>query len=83
MFSFQCDKHQPALVKLICDELGITADQMMDFELCVADTQPAVSSFVSDKTKSNSIFVFKKNPENCFGFFSQFLVLHLFSYKHI
>lgn len=39
---FQCDKHQPALVKLICEELKISPEQMMDFELCLADTQPAV-----------------------------------------
>ncbi|XP_033726283.1 aspartyl aminopeptidase-like isoform X1 [Pecten maximus] len=40
-FTPQCLKHQPLLVKLICDELGIKPEQMLDFELCVADTQPA------------------------------------------
>lgn len=42
-FLEQKDKHQPLLVKLICDKLNIQPEQMMDFELCLADTQPAVS----------------------------------------
>jgi len=32
------------LVKLICDELNVTADDVLDFELCLADAVPSVSS---------------------------------------
>jgi len=38
----QAAKHHPILVKLICDQLGVAADQLMDFELCLADAAPAV-----------------------------------------
>lgn len=39
----QAEKHQPALVQLLCDELKVKSDVLLDFELCLADTQPAVS----------------------------------------
>lgn len=35
------EKHHPALVKLLCGELGVEADALLDFDLCLADTQPA------------------------------------------
>ena len=34
-------KHHPVLVKLICDQLGVTAEQICDFELSLADASPA------------------------------------------
>lgn len=34
------EKHQPALVKVLCSELGVAAEALLDFELCLADTQP-------------------------------------------
>ncbi|GFR98303.1 aspartyl aminopeptidase-like [Elysia marginata] len=37
----QASKHPPTLVRLLCEEMGIQPEQMMDFELCLADTQPA------------------------------------------
>ncbi|KAH9492411.1 hypothetical protein Btru_051043 [Bulinus truncatus] len=37
----QVSKHSPTLVKLLCQELEIEPEQMLDFELCLADTQPA------------------------------------------
>merc|ERR1712142_1061632 len=37
----QASKHSPTLVRQLCDKLAIQPDQMMDFELCLADTQPA------------------------------------------
>ncbi|WAR04505.1 DNPEP-like protein [Mya arenaria] len=37
----QADKHQPLLVKLLCDELKVEPEQLMDFDLHLADTQPA------------------------------------------
>ena len=30
------------LMKLICDELNVGADDILDFELCLADAVPAV-----------------------------------------
>ncbi|XP_041120116.1 aspartyl aminopeptidase isoform X1 [Polyodon spathula] len=35
------EKHQPALLNLICSELGVEVDSILDFELCLVDTQPA------------------------------------------
>lgn len=43
LFCYQASKHPPVLVQLLCDELKIQPEQMLDFELCLADTQPAVS----------------------------------------
>lgn len=34
------EKHQQALVKVLCSELDVTAEALLDFELCLADTQP-------------------------------------------
>lgn len=36
------EKHHPALVKLLCEELGVEAHALLDFDLCLADTQPGV-----------------------------------------
>uniref|UniRef100_A0A8C6UJ62 Aspartyl aminopeptidase n=1 Tax=Neogobius melanostomus TaxID=47308 RepID=A0A8C6UJ62_9GOBI len=35
------EKHQPLLVKALCSELQVEPDSLLDFELCLADTQPA------------------------------------------
>ncbi|MEQ2157505.1 hypothetical protein GOODEAATRI_002531 [Goodea atripinnis] len=35
------EKHHPALVKVLCSELGVQPEALLDFELCLADTQPA------------------------------------------
>ncbi|XP_022081756.1 aspartyl aminopeptidase-like [Acanthaster planci] len=34
-------KHHPLLVNLLCQDLNVRPDQILDFELCLADTQPA------------------------------------------
>ncbi|XP_078408793.1 aspartyl aminopeptidase isoform X2 [Cetorhinus maximus] len=34
------DKHHPVLLKLLCTQLGVNVDNIIDFELCLADTQP-------------------------------------------
>ncbi|XP_020503900.2 aspartyl aminopeptidase isoform X2 [Labrus bergylta] len=34
------EKHHPVLVKVLCSELGIAPEALLDFELCLADTQP-------------------------------------------
>ncbi|XP_062303403.1 aspartyl aminopeptidase isoform X1 [Osmerus eperlanus] len=36
------EKHHPALVKVLCSELGVQPEALLDFELCLADTQPGV-----------------------------------------
>lgn len=37
----QCEKHHPVLVKLLCDELKVDPSQILDFELCLSDHNPA------------------------------------------
>uniref|UniRef100_A0AAQ6AI21 Aspartyl aminopeptidase n=1 Tax=Amphiprion ocellaris TaxID=80972 RepID=A0AAQ6AI21_AMPOC len=37
----QAEKHHPALVKVLCSELGVEPEALLDFELCLTDTQPA------------------------------------------
>uniref|UniRef100_A0AAX7TTB5 Aspartyl aminopeptidase n=1 Tax=Astatotilapia calliptera TaxID=8154 RepID=A0AAX7TTB5_ASTCA len=39
--SGDAEKHHPALVKVLCSELGVEPEALLDFELCLADTQPA------------------------------------------
>ncbi|XP_052355918.1 aspartyl aminopeptidase isoform X2 [Oncorhynchus keta] len=34
------EKHHPALVKVLCSELDVQPEALLDFELCLADTQP-------------------------------------------
>lgn len=41
----QADKHHSLLIEALCKELGCTGKELMDIELCLADTQPAVSDF--------------------------------------
>ena len=36
------------LVKLLCDELSVDPEQILDFELCLADAVPGVSFFLND-----------------------------------
>lgn len=43
VFHLQAEKHHPALVKVLCSELGVDPEALLDFELCLTDTQPAVS----------------------------------------
>lgn len=38
----QAEKHHPALVKVLCSELGVDPEALLDFELCLTDTQPGV-----------------------------------------
>ncbi|XP_068612413.1 aspartyl aminopeptidase [Brachionichthys hirsutus] len=35
------DKHHPLLVNLLSSELGVAPEALLDFELCLTDTQPA------------------------------------------
>ncbi|XP_071826336.1 aspartyl aminopeptidase-like [Apostichopus japonicus] len=56
-------KHHPLFVKLLCDELECKPEQIMDFELCLTDTQPATIGGALDE------FIFSPrldNQVNCF-----------------
>ncbi|XP_062610409.1 aspartyl aminopeptidase-like [Saccostrea cucullata] len=57
-FKLEKDKHQPLLVKLICDALNIQPEQMLDFELCLADTQPGAIGGALDE------FIFSPRLDN-------------------
>ena len=39
----QADKHHSVLVDLIAKDLGVERENIMDFELCLADCNDAVS----------------------------------------
>ncbi|RUS90324.1 hypothetical protein EGW08_001922 [Elysia chlorotica] len=57
----QASKHPPVLVRLLCEEMNIQPDQMMDFELCLADTQPAVIGGACDE------FLYSPRLDNLFN----------------
>ena len=59
---FQSDKHQPLLVQMLCDELNVSQNQLLDFDLHLADTQPAVSDFFL--LKKVRIYLFNPLPED-------------------
>ena len=40
---FQADKHHSLLVKILSEELKVSPEQILDFELCLADYQDGVS----------------------------------------
>ena len=42
MFLQATGKHHSLLIDVLCKELGCEAEQLMDFDLHVADTQPSV-----------------------------------------
>lgn len=54
----QKDKHHPLLVQLLCDQLKVDPDQLMDFDLHLADTQPAVIGGVLEE------FIFSPRLDN-------------------
>ena len=43
----QAAKHHPVLIRLLTDELQIKPDDILDFELCLADHVPGVCSLVT------------------------------------
>lgn len=54
----QSDKHQPLLVQLLCEELQVKPEQLLDFDLHVADTQPAAIGGVLEE------FIFSPRLDN-------------------
>ncbi|XP_065185228.1 aspartyl aminopeptidase-like [Sycon ciliatum] len=59
----QAQKHHPLLIKLLSDKLGCQAEDILDFELYVCDTQPGVIGGALDE------FIFcprLDNQVNCF-----------------
>lgn len=52
------EKHHPALVKVLCSELGVNAEALLDFELCLTDTQPAALGGVFEE------FIFSPRLDN-------------------
>ncbi|KAL4228731.1 hypothetical protein ACF0H5_011774 [Mactra antiquata] len=51
-------KLQPLLVQLLCDELQVSPDQLLDFDLHLADTQPSAIGGILDE------FVFAPRLDN-------------------
>uniref|UniRef100_A0A3P9PHR0 Aspartyl aminopeptidase n=1 Tax=Poecilia reticulata TaxID=8081 RepID=A0A3P9PHR0_POERE len=56
--SSAADKHHPALVRVLCSELGVQPDSLLDFELCLVDTQPAALGGVYEE------FIFSPRLDN-------------------
>lgn len=54
----QASKHHPILVKMICDQLLVAPDQLLDFELSLADAAPAVVGGAFDE------FIFSPRLDN-------------------
>ncbi|XP_062852893.1 aspartyl aminopeptidase [Trichomycterus rosablanca] len=52
------EKHQPALTRLVCCELGVEPETLLDFELCLVDTQPGTIGGVYEE------FIFSPRLDN-------------------
>lgn len=47
LLTFQYVKHTSVLMKLLSEELNVGLDDILDFELCLADAVPSVSAVVN------------------------------------
>jgi len=56
--------HPPVLIKLLTDDRGVKADQLIDFDLYVADTQPAAVGGAYDE------FIFSPRLDNLFNVYA-------------
>ncbi|XP_028836118.1 aspartyl aminopeptidase [Denticeps clupeoides] len=52
------EKHHTPLVQVLCGELGVEPDTLLDFELCLADTQPGALGGVFEE------FIFSPRLDN-------------------
>ena len=68
----QCDKHSPAVIQLLCDELAVEPTQILDFELFLSDAVPAVRS----SSHQDNSFQFE---DDMLGFISECPSLELVS----
>ncbi|KAF4112021.1 hypothetical protein G5714_006816 [Onychostoma macrolepis] len=52
------EKHHPLLIQMLCGQLGVEPNALLDFELCLADTQPGALGGVYEE------FIFSPRLDN-------------------
>ncbi|XP_016364484.1 LOW QUALITY PROTEIN: aspartyl aminopeptidase-like [Sinocyclocheilus rhinocerous] len=54
----KAEKHHPALIQMLCGHLGVEPNALLDFELCLTDTQPGALGGVYEE------FIFSPRLDN-------------------